>query len=314
MCSEESNTMCNSYLNGILYGHSHRNISPEYIAKHIAPHIFNATWLETYMNNSVETIQEQEPLPIVEPAPLQRTQEHTQEPQPQQKQEKPPRQTKEKEPPNKLEYFRPKQQNTLFWSIYTNEYPTESFLRLQSDKNTEIETRVRVVDTLKTHKNRLKDTNSKLTMEATQSLFGAMLVAQEDRPEFCIAYSAFFNKNIFIVYPNTYKVFSPTVEVDVEDDDHSIIIYAERKQGCRSTNQSRVSYGVDLSPTKQKVMDILENKLTVLKTQPNYKTAELEEMAGKFGIETKTEDGKRLKKQELYDNIRVFIHNDMLLA
>ena len=193
--------------------------------------------------------------------------------------------------------------NTLFWAIFSAENPKETFLR-PSAANVEIETRIQVVNSLKNTPKRLKDTNSKLSIEATQGLLGSMLIAREDKIEFCIVYSVFYKKHILIVYPNTCRIFSPSTTTDIEDDDHVIILYAEKPDG-------KIVYSAELNPTKQMADTILQTKPTLLKAQSNYKTPELESIAIHFGIATKTAEGKRRKKEDVYNDVRLVIHNDM---
>jgi hypothetical protein len=201
--------------------------------------------------------------------------------------------------------FVPKQRNTLFWSIYTNENPGE--LNQTNPVMTEVGTRMEIVESLRSQPKRLKDTNSKLTLEQTQALYGAMLVAQEDDISFCTAYSVHYKKNILLVYPNTYRIYSPSVSVDIEDDDHVIIIYVQKKT-YGTNSKSKTLYAVDLSPSKEKALNIMEEKVnSVLNAQTKYSIAELEEIATKLNLQSKMPDGKKRKKQELYDDIRVAI-------
>ena len=193
-------------------------------------------------------------------------------------------------------------QNSLFWAIYAHENPAEEFLR-PSAANVEIETRLKIVASLKQTPKRLKDTNSKMTLESTQALLGSMLTAREDKLEFCIAYSVYFGKHILVVYPTTYQLYSPSTTTEIEDDDHVIILYASKKQ--------KIVYSAEPNPTKQMADKIIQSKLTVLKAQSNYKTPELESVATKLNIATKTAEGKRRKKEDVYNEIRLAIHNDM---
>jgi hypothetical protein len=205
--------------------------------------------------------------------------------------------------PKATDMSRPqKQGNSLFWAIYAHENPAEEFLR-PSAANVEIETRLKIVASLKQTPKRLKDTNSKMTLESTQALLGSMLTAREDKLEFCIAYSVYFGKHILVVYPTTYQLFSPYTTAEIEDDDHVIILYASKKQ--------KIFYSAEPNPTKQMADTIIRTKLTLLKAQSNYKIPELESVANRLNIATKTAEGKRRKKEDVYNEIRLAIHNDM---
>ena len=201
-------------------------------------------------------------------------------------------------------------QRSLFWSIYELQHPEEAFL--QTRANTEIEYRIKVIDALKKTPKRLKETNSKLTLEQTQAIFGAMLTAKEDRIDFCIAYAAYHNKPILVVYSKSYTVFSPTVEVDLSDIDDVIVIYASQSQSGKKS----VFYTPERNLTQDVLQQITETKVAgPLKSMSTYKNPELDEIASKLQIATRTSESdkkeKRRKKEDIYNDIRVAIHDDM---
>ena len=201
-------------------------------------------------------------------------------------------------------------QRSLFWSIYELQHPEEAFL--QTRANTEIEYRIKVIDALKKTPKRLKETNSKLTLEQTQAIFGAMLTAKEDRIDFCIAYAAYHNKPILVVYSKSYTVFSPTVEVDLSDIDDVIVIYASHSQSGKKT----VFYTPERNLTQDILQQITETKVAgPLKSMSTYKNPELDEIASKLQIATRTSESdkkeKRRKKEDIYNDIRVAIHDDV---
>ena len=199
------------------------------------------------------------------------------------------------------------QSNTLFWSIYEVENPTEAFLGTKA--NAEVEHRLKVVAELKKTPKRLKETNSKLTAEQTQGLMGAMLVAKEDKIDFCIAYAAYYNKPIVVVYQQTYCVFSPTIDVDLEDED-VILLYATKPESAK-----RVVYSSEKNLTREMVKGIVQTKIMgPLKAMSNYKNPDLDELAAKMNIAVKykEESGKekRRKKEDIYNDIKLAIHKD----
>jgi hypothetical protein len=193
--------------------------------------------------------------------------------------------------------------NSLFWAIYESEHPEDVFMN-GTRANTEINHRLKVVTELKKTPKRLKETNAKLTIEQTQALIGSMMVAKEDKLDFCIAYSAYYNKPIMVVYQKTYCLFSPMVDVDIKDED-VILLYANMK-----------TYSLEQNVTKQIICDIVDTKVaSPLKAMSHYKTPELDEIAEKFGIETKQSKDKagkekRRKKEDIYNDVKVAIHTD----
>jgi hypothetical protein len=192
--------------------------------------------------------------------------------------------------------------NSLFWSIYEIENPEEAFLGTKA--NAEISHRIKVIDELKKIPKVLKETNSKLTIEQTQALFGKMLTAKEDNLDFCIAYAAYYKKPIVVVYEKTYRVFSPTVEVNISADEEPIVLYASKSGYISEKN---------LTP------DILQNIIKTrilgpLRSMSSYKNPELDELAAFFQIPVQEPSGsksKRRPKEDIYNEIKVAIHNDM---
>jgi hypothetical protein len=230
--------------------------------------------------------------------------------------------------------------NTLFWSIYEIEHPEEAFLGTKA--NAEIAHRVKVIDFLKKTPKRLKETNSKLTIEQTQALFGAMLTATEDKLEFCTAYAAYYNKPIIVVYENTYRVFSPTVEINIAEDEDPIVLYAKKQEYSKN-----IFYISEKNLTKDVLLQITKCRiLGPLRSMSSYKNPELDQIAESLQIpitqliEAKPataknvglaeEDAthpfsrqndpppkckplkeKRRSKEDIYNDIKVAIHNDM---
>ena len=202
-------------------------------------------------------------------------------------------------------------QNSLFWAIYDNENPTNEF---QTRANLEIEHRLKVASEIKKTPKRLKDTNSKLTIDQTQALLGSMLVAKEDKLEFCIAYAVYYNKSIVVVYEKTYRVFSPTSDVDLTDPENVILLYSSKPD-------KMVVYESEKNLSSSLLSKIIETKVMgPLKAMSNYKTPELAEIASKFHIETHSSEPsnagkpskvKARKKEDIYNDIRVAMHIDM---
>jgi len=277
--------MSNAYVNQILFGHSKHAVTEEYIQA-LLPLMLTDDCVkghESNVSNIPTTIKE--PVPGPDPEPV-----------------KPPTPT----PITKIASRFDQKTRTLFWSIYELENPEEAFLRTRA--NIEIEHRIKVIDALKKTPKRLKDTNSKLTLEQTQSLFGAMLTAKEDRTDFCIAYAAYYNKPIVVVYQKSYCVYSPSVDIDLSED--VILLYASKPEGSKA-----ISYTPEKGQTQSVIAEIVRTKITgPLKAMSNYKTPELDEIAAKLKIAVKQVDSgkeKRRKKEDIYNDIRVAIHNDM---
>jgi hypothetical protein len=301
--------MSNAYVNNILFGISKFNVDDEYI-RGMTPYMLTEEWLRKF--------EEQRPLAkneIAEPIIVATIPDNLVLPkQEQQSYDIDPNNNKKTYPlSNPDNIFAAKRKNnrpnSLFWSIYEVEHPEEAFLGTRA--NAEVEHRLKVVAELKKTPKRLKETNSKLTIEQTQALLGSMLVAKEDKLDFCAAYSAYYNKPIIVVYPKTYRVFSPMIDVDLRDED-AIILYAEKPAQEKGKN---MAYSSEKTPTSKIICDIMGQKTAgPLKAMSNYKNPELDAIAAKLGVPVIfTSDAgkeKRRKKEDIYNDIKVFIHND----
>lgn len=193
----------------------------------------------------------------------------------------------------------PKQptKNTLFWSVFLSVHEYGEYMEaLRRSGNREVEEKIRMVDSLKKSPKILKDTNSKLTIEQTQALYGSLLTSREDRIEFCAAYAAFYKRTIWLIYPKTYRVYSPTTEVSLDAD--AIVIKVS--PGPKHT----FVYSLDQEPD---IKALVGERVGILNAQSKYKTAELVDIANKLGLPLEP----KAKKQEVYDAIRVAIHKDM---
>jgi hypothetical protein len=292
--------MSNAYINQILFQHSKTKVDAEYI-RELSPLMLTEERLSNILCSTSCPPHPPNPLP-----PIQNDCEI--EPKP----DCPPH--PHPHPPTQIQTDIGRtnkrfqhQSNTLFWSIYEVENPTEAFLGTKA--NAEVEHRLKVVAELKKTPKRLKETNSKLTAEQTQGLMGAMLVAKEDKLDFCIAYAAYYNKPIVVVYQQTYCVFSPTIDVDLEDED-VILLYATKPESAK-----RVVYSSEKNLTREMVKGIVQTKIMgPLKAMSNYKNPDLDELAAKMNIAVKykEESGKekRRKKEDIYNDIKLAIHKD----
>lgn len=281
--------MSNAYVNQILFGVSKTDVDGEYI-RLLVPYMLTNNWLEKHdiPTTKIQCSSSEESLHI----------------------EKPVRTLTANKQDNIFAVKRThNNKNSLFWSIYEVEHPEEAFLGTRA--NAEVEHRLKVVAELKKTPKRLKETNSKLTIEQTHALLGSMLVAKEDKLDFCVAYSAYYNKPIIVVYPTTYRVFSPMVDIDLREED-AIILYAEKPSPEKGKH---MVYCSEKNPSSKIICDIMDQKtMGSLKSISNYKNPELDAIASKLGVPIIfTSDAgkeKRRKKEDIYNDIKVAIHND----
>ncbi len=206
----------------------------------------------------------------------------------------------------------PTQKNSLFWAIHVHEHPElAAWTPASLSVNMEVDTRLAMVDALRAQPKRLRDTNAKLTIEQSQGLLGAMMVAQVDDLSFCTVYAVHYQKSILVCFPRTFKWFRPSLSATVEDDSEVIILHVQRKLFGRNA-KSQLVYCSDLDSTKAKAEELVAGRVDAdLLAVSKYSCGELEMIAGKLDVGCRTEDGKRKKKNELYDEVRLAVHRDM---
>jgi len=283
--------MSNAYINQVIFGNSKEQVDEEYV-RELLPLMLTDERMKRFQTN----IHAESPNALVPENALQNVPE-------------------KKEIVLDTTARKPRfqqQKNSLFWSIYELEHPEEAFLGTKA--NAEVDHRLKVVASLKTTPKRLKETNSKLTIEQTQALLGSMLVAKEDKLDFCIAYAAYYNKPIMVVYEKTYCVFSPMVDVELKDED-VILLYASKPDSAR-----QIIYEAEKTATPELISGIIKTRVMgPLRSMSSYKTQELDEIAAMLHVPTKqveTDDKgkqkeKRRKKEDVYNDMKVVIHRDM---
>lgn len=281
--------MSNAYINQVLFGNSKQTVDAEY-TKGLLPLMLTTDYA---LSVSLSTV----PLSVPLSVPLPEA----------------PTISQEKEIVHQPVFPKPRNQNhlnknSLFWSIYEIENPEEAFLGTKA--NAEINHRIKVIDALKKTPKILKETNSKLTIEQTQALFGKMLTAKEDNLDFCIAYAAYYKKPIVVVYEKTYRVFSPTVEINISEEEDPIVLYASKSDSLKN-----ITYASEKNLTPDILQNIIKTRiLGPLRSMSSYKNPELDELAALFQIPVQEPSGsksKRRPKQDIYNEIKVAIHNDM---
>lgn len=225
---------------------------------------------------------------------------------------------------NRISPLRESGPNQLFWCIYIAHYGYKHYLEAVHYGATNIEMREKsaISEFLSKNPKRMKNTNYKLSVSATQELAGKFMVQPRDTVDMCIAFSVYYEATIYLVYSNRYLVFYPTLMADDSDnsresDGKLFIIYVE-------TPCSTGGVGGSLGPTKkmenkrdyvllddtdenkkQRISSIKETHYEIahytkgLKGMSAYKVAELTIIAQKLGVDTNT------SKQELYNNLLV---------
>jgi len=195
---------------------------------------------------------------------------------------------------------------SIFQSIFILHYGYSQYLMAGNRMlNRELEEKQAIMETLSKTPKKLKEGNHKLTNDNIQEILSGLLVATKEEIMHLIAYSACYNRIIYLVFTHSYLVFSPTKDISIDASNIQLVYILNQ---TRKHPKYGGSYYPDLEPTLEKLENIhntkihLEHYAKPFKGVSAYKLQELEEMATKIGIFEKGVPVKH-KKKELYDKI-----------
>jgi hypothetical protein len=198
--------------------------------------------------------------------------------------------------------------NTLFWSIFIGQYGYAEYLRIGTKYlNREMDEKHAIVKALSATPKKMKQSNYKITNVAIQEIMAEMSILQHDRFMNVVAYAAFYEKTIVLVFDHSYMVFRPTDgNEDPRGFDPATTIVVE--QQAENARRKRM-YGVVLDVTPEYLARMVDTKIRLehytkpMKGVSSYTTAELEERMSKIpSLEIERENHpKKWKKSELYE-------------
>ena len=204
--------------------------------------------------------------------------------------------------------FFPKQDDTLFWSVFIAHYGLKEFYNVDRYKNREIEEKVKIVDFLKTLSKTdpvpSKHLRFKITKTSKQEMMGELMVAKNTTLFIVNALCVYYKMNLLFVYENTYLEYNlEKLLINIEGEIPTGIIY-KNEAGSSKYNK----YSVDLHVTPEKLKDIQNTKLRLEKYDKplmglsTYKITELVIMLRK--LEPNLGDTiKKSTKKEIYERI-----------
>jgi hypothetical protein len=195
---------------------------------------------------------------------------------------------------------------SIFQSVFLLHYGYSEYIMAGNRMlNRELEEKQKIMETLSKTPKKLKEGNHKLTNDNIQEILSGLLVATKEEIMHLVAYSAYYNRIIYLVFTHSYLVFSPTKETVVDSTNiPSVYILNQTRKHPKYGG----SYYPDFNPTLEKLENIHNSKIHLehyakpFKGVSAYKLPELEEMATKTGV---FENGvpAKYKKKELYDKI-----------
>ena len=207
--------------------------------------------------------------------------------------------------------FCPKQDNTLFWSVFVGIYGYTDYLNIGNKyNNAELEEKQTIMETLQKQPGKLKECNFRVTNQMIQELFSELMVCKRDQLFSLLAFTVYYDKTIYVVFENnTYLRFSPYKDVLAKPSANTAIVLY-----CRVGTRNNI-YSLEQDVTDALIDKIHTTKLCLehytkpLRGISSYKTDELEIIAKKLGLEI----DKKWKKQELYEKIAAICSLEQVL-
>lgn len=200
----------------------------------------------------------------------------------------------------KTDKFSPKQDDTLFWSVFIAHYGLKEFFIVDRYKNREIEEKEKIVNYLKT----LSKPEIHITKCSIQEMMGELMVAKNTTLFIVNALCMYYKMSFLFVYDNTYLEFDLKKLLTNYDNEIPIgIIY---KNGSGTTKYNKFS--VDLNVTKEKIQNILDTKVLLVKYDrplrgiSTYKNMDLEIILHKLQPNL-GEKNKKITKKDMYEQI-----------
>lgn len=194
----------------------------------------------------------------------------------------------------------------LFWSMFLAHYGMNEYNRIGlNNGNEEMKEKNKITEYLHSQSTTLLNTfsNYKVTKVFVTDTISDLLTGSRMKWSGLVAMSLYYQANILIVDYDK-KIYLPFM---VGNALQTYILY--RNPLYNKKDRKSVSYFVDVA---EKVMTLEEISNTMiglvhyekpLKGVSTYKSADLETMAEKLDIELDDENGKMLKKQDLYTKI-----------
>jgi len=205
-----------------------------------------------------------------------------------------------------INLYQPNKQDTLFWCLYIIKYGYNEYLQIEHNYGVkELEEKQCISNFIKENKDRVKNTNYKLTNVAIQEIYSELLTVQKETSLLClIVIIVYYNINILIINEQTKCMLEfwcnkekiPNINISSDENDALNYVLYKTENGKYKLQYENIG-SFQINDLKEKYV-VLESYNKYLKAISNYKVEELEVMAKKFGVLDET---KKYKKAELYE-------------
>jgi hypothetical protein len=227
---------------------------------------------------------------------------------------------------SKSQFIVPDKMDTLFWCLYISHYGEAAYLAIGNKYgNAEIAEKQKIMETLKSKKNALKNLNRKITLGCAQEIMSDLMTNMKTSLLSLVAFSVYYKKNIlllntinktFLEYRYDDKSITNIAELgelrsipDAQQDEYNLPQENVVRQRLGSwliiKYTDKKKYGFYSEETED-ISDIISEYIYVqspdkpLKGISTYKMGELVEIASKIPEVAKE---SKMSKPELYGKI-----------
>jgi hypothetical protein len=201
------------------------------------------------------------------------------------------KESKDVKPP---QWISPKQNDTLFWCLYSIHYGHNDYLQVGRNYGIRLlEVKKEIGEWIQKNPSKMKQTNYKITKASVQEIMSECLTSPRDTsPLSLLAYLSFFNMNAVIMNESEKLAIKFVGCVDAENP-----TYLLKRDSYGRYKIKEEPLTLDELTALDNTCFILDNYERPLKTISNYKTDQLEALAKKMGV---FDAGKKYKKADIY--------------
>ena len=196
---------------------------------------------------------------------------------------------------SKEDWFYPKQNDTIFWCIYTFIYGEGEYMHIgHSYGNKALEEKQKIIEFIKKTPKLLKSSNVKLTNGNIQEILSEFMVDKTISSFGIAALAIYYKTPIFIVNEEkkTYLKYLPEIEHYEKTPCYLFVHRTERGTPKYKLSLNNINLNIE-------AMICLESHLKPFKPASYYKIEDLNTIAEKIGFVLPT----KIKKTELYEKL-----------
>lgn len=199
-------------------------------------------------------------------------------------------------------HFQPKQKDTLFWCLYALHHGFPEYERIGFNYGVkELQEKQRLATFINENKQRIKETNHKVTNVLIQEILSELLTSQKETSlSVLIALTGFYDINILLICSERRCMLEFfATKCDHCYGKHTYVLFKD-KYGKYSVEQTEWISSYRIQELRDKYL-VLDNYMKPMKALSHYKVDELIVLARKLSI---YDENRKYTKGDLYEAVR----------